>query len=170
MKTILAISGSASPGGSNAQLLQVISTTFAHSYSIQVLEELWELPLYTPELEHAGIPEKVQLFREAIGEADAVIICTPEYVHNIPAVLKNAIEWVTTSGEISEKPVLPITFSPAPPRGEYAMISLLQSLRACNAKLVAELPLYRNELTLPDGTIGLDEAHHLLLTEALALL
>jgi NAD(P)H-dependent FMN reductase len=36
----------------------------------------------------------VQRWTAQIGEADAYIFVTPEYNHGIPAVLKNAIDWV----------------------------------------------------------------------------
>lgn len=170
MRSIIAISGSASSDSSNTRLLEVLASAFVGNYRIQVHEGLWRLPLYTPQLEQDGVPDAVQQLRTQLAAADAIIICTPEYVHNIPAVLKNMLEWVTTSGELSDKPVLPITFTPAAPRGEYAMISLLQSLRACNAKIVTELPLYRNEMTDDDGSIVLNEEHQELLSEALGLL
>ncbi|MCF8257867.1 MAG: NAD(P)H-dependent oxidoreductase [Flavobacteriales bacterium] len=170
MKTILAISGSASTESSNKQLLETLRSEFADSYDIRVLDGLWLLPLFTPQAEQSGIPEQVQQLRQAVSDADAVIICTPEYLHNIPAVLKNALEWMTTSGELHEKPVLPITFTPALPRGEHAMRSLLQSLTAIKAKVVAELPLYRTEIAIENGKIVLNKSHRHLLSEALTLL
>ncbi len=170
MKTILAISGSASKGGSNTELLLKIRSVFSEIYSVQVLESLSDLPLFTPQLLKAGIPESVAAFKLKVDDANAIIISTPEYLHNIPAVLKNALEWMTESGELAEKPVLPITFTPAPPRGEYAMKSLLQSLQASKAKVVAELPLFQSELRSESGKIELAEEHVLIIREALKLL
>lgn len=170
MKTILCVSGSASTNSSNTQLLKVIAQSFADSFEFEVFDGLQELPLFSPQLQEAGIPELVQTFRTKVAAADAVIVSTPEYLHNIPAALKNALEWMTASGELHEKPILPITFTPAPPRGEYAMKSLLQSLQASKAKIVAELPLYRNEFMVEDETMSFSKEQQLLLTEALGLL
>jgi len=170
MRSILAISGSASEESSNTQLLETLRSEFAEDYNIRVLDGLWLLPLFTPQMEQVGIPEQVQLLRKAVSAADAVIICTPEYLHNIPAVLKNALEWMTTSGELAEKPVLPITFTPAPPRGENAMRSLVQSLMASKAKVVAELALYQSELRAETSRISLQGEHRFLLQQALELL
>ena len=94
------------------------------------------------------------LLKTQVAEADAVITSTPEYRHNILAVLKNALEWMTESGELHEKSVLPITFTPAPPHGEYAMKSLLQSLNASKARIVAELSLYRNGFAFENEQIS----------------
>lgn len=170
MKSILAISGSASENSSNTELLSAIAQTFSDSYDFEVYEGLSNLPLFSPEKLKEGIPKQVQEMKSNVTKADAVIISTPEYLHNIPAVLKNALEWMTTSGELADKPVLPITFTPAPPRGEYAMKSLLQSLKASKAKVVAELPLYQNQLRSDSGKIELDEESIYMIGEALKLL
>lgn len=170
MKRILAISGSASEDSSNTKLLSAMAESFSDQYEIEVYEGLWKLPLFTPQLQEVGIPERVVAFKELVSKSDAVIISTPEYLHNIPAVLKNALEWMTESGELAEKPMLPITFTPAPARGEYAMISLLQSLKASKAKVVAELALYRSELSNEKGIIVFTNDNYALLKEALSLL
>jgi len=170
MKKILGISGSASQDSSNTRLLQAIASSFSDSYDFKIQDGLWLLPLFTPQLQRSGVPEEVENLKAQVLWADAVIISTPEYLHNIPAVLKNALEWMTEAGELADKPVLPITFTPAPPRGEYAMISLLQSLKASKAKIVAELPLYRNEVKSNSGHIEFNPAHVDLLSEAIKLL
>ena len=170
MKTVLCISGSPSADSSNTQLLEAITQSFANSFAFEILDGLQDLPLFSPQLQQAGIPEKVKALRAKVAVADAVVISTPEYLHNIPAVLKNALEWMTESGELANKPMLPITFTPAPPRGEYAMRSLVQSLQASKAKVVAELPLYRNEFRTDTGGLVLKDEHRFLILEALKLL
>jgi chromate reductase, NAD(P)H dehydrogenase (quinone) len=171
MKSLLLISGSASATSSNTKLLRMMADTFADSYRMEVMDGLWELPLYTHERELAGIPDVVKNLREKVKRADAVLISTPEYLHNIPAVLKNALEWMTTSGELSEKPVLAITLTPRAPRGENAMRSLLQSLVASKARVLAELPIHLDELAIGDERgKAMDDDHRSLLQEAIALL
>ena len=170
MKTILCISGSASANSSNTQLLHALADCFSGTHEMEVYEGLQYLPLFSPELQEAGIPENVLDLRKKVALADAVIISTPEYLHNIPAVLKNALEWMTTSGELADKPVLSITFTPSAPRGEYAMRSLLQSLTAVKARIVAELSLYRNEMKMEEGKTSITLEQRMLLGAALDLL
>lgn len=170
MKKVLAISGSASATGANVNLLETIADAFTAHYRIGTVRDLGSLPLFTPEKLKDGTPEYVQDLKQKVTEAEAVIISTPEYLHNIPAVLKNALEWMTESGELSEKRVLAITFTPHEPRGEHAMRSLVRSLKASKANVVAELPLYQNQLRNDAGQIVLDEEHYFLLREALNLL
>jgi len=102
-------------------------------------------------------------WRKAVKDADAVVIATPEYIHNIPALLKNALEWLTSSGELFEKHVLAITFTPHKPRGEKAMQALLNTLIALKARVVGQLDLYQNEVGFnEDGKIVNDEIIELL--------
>lgn len=170
MKTILAISGSPSKNSSNTQLLELLKKTFANTYSIQVYDKLWTFPLFSPQLVQEGTPKNVEAFKQQLTRADAVIICTPEYVHNIPAVLKNMLEWITASGELAAKPVLPITFTPSAPRGQHAMRSLLASLQASDAKIVTEMQLYRDELTTKAGHLFISKTMQPVFSAALSLL
>jgi len=110
------------------------------------------------------------LLKCQILEADAIVIITPEYTHNIPAVLKNALEWCTASGEFSEKSILPITFTPAAPRGKYAMHSLIETLKTLDTKIVSQLSLYKSDFDIVDYKIRLPEDVKYLLREALKLL
>ncbi|MFJ4682960.1 NADPH-dependent FMN reductase [Streptomyces sp. NPDC088789] len=36
-------------------------------------------------------------FRRAVAECDGLVIATPEYNHSLPGVLKNAIDWASTT-------------------------------------------------------------------------
>ncbi|MEX0811789.1 MAG: NADPH-dependent FMN reductase [Chitinophagales bacterium] len=167
---ILAISGSASKESSNALLLKTIKEQFSASYDFEVYENLRNLPLFRPEDNKGKIPESVLELRQKCSQADALIICTPEYTHNIPAVVKNALEWMTESGELADKKILPITFTPHEPRGEYAMKSLLFSLQTMNARVVTQLPLYKTDVEIRDGKMELNDDYLFLIGEALKLL
>ena len=109
-------------------------------------------------------------WKKALNHSDAVIICTPEYIHNLPALLKNALEWITKSGELVGKKVLALTFSPNPPRGEKAMQSLIWSLQALDARIVAQLPLYQNEMEFDEEGNLVENMQVEMLREAINLL
>ena len=157
---IVAINGSSRPEAYNAKLLKAIGKRYANN-SVELIQDLSSLPLYLADQENSIINTAVHELRASISTADAVIISTPEYIHNIPAILKNTLEWVTASGEMNDKRVLPITFSPHEPRGTQAMTSLIASLQALNAKIVGSLQLYQNELIIDDesslsGTLSIE--------------
>ena len=147
---ILTISGSNREGSSNVKLVAALSFLFPKQY-IYKYDEIHDLPVFQADLDKNPIPENVVKWRSVVKESDAVIICTPEYLHNLPASIKNALEWLTTSGELYEKPTLPITFTPNAPRGEKAMQSLLWSLNALNARVVAQLSLFQTEISFDEN-------------------
>ena len=144
---IVAINGSTRPEAHNARLLQAIARRY-DTYSVELHLDLSGIPLYLADQESTLIQDEIVELRSSINSADAVIISTPEYIHNIPAVLKNVLEWLTESGEIYNKKTLPIVYSPHEPRGTHAMKSLLQSLTALNATIISSMQLYQNELII----------------------
>lgn len=146
---ILTISGSARGDSSNTRLLKHLYslTTSAQFHFTQLPKQL---PLFTADRSEDAIPSEVKAWRKELKDSDGVIICIPEYTYNMPAIIKNALEWVTASGELAGKKVLAITFTPHAPRGEKAMQSLLWSLQALDANILASLPLYQTEIAYSD--------------------
>jgi len=154
---VLAISGSASGMGKNTQLLTELARMLENEWDVELFCQLSEFPLFQPQLLHDPLPASLTAFLSQMKSADLVLIATPEYSHNIPAVLKNMLEWCTESGELFEKKVIAITFTPHPPRGSYAMKSLGFTLQALQATVIAELDFYQNECTFTDGELGLPD-------------
>lgn len=166
---ILTISGSASSSSANTSMLEALAYLF-QEYSFTHFESLSSLPVYTPDLDTAPWPPSVLLWRQQVRVSEALIISTPAYLDNIPAVLKNALEWLTTSGELNGKRTLAITYTPHAPRGAEAMTSLLWSLKALNANIVAQCPLYQNELKFSSKKRLVGEASINILKESILLL
>ncbi len=54
-----------------------------------------EVPLYNGDVEAAGDPDSVTILKESVDNADGLILFTPEYNRSIPAVTKNAIDWLS---------------------------------------------------------------------------
>src|SRR4029079_13188263 len=54
-----------------------------------------EIPPYDADLETEATPAAVTALRQAMREADAVLVAAPEYNHSIPGVLKNALDWAS---------------------------------------------------------------------------
>lgn len=102
-KNILALSGSVRNGSANEKILQYLATTYADFIDLNVSFDLSLLPHFNPDLTDS-VPEVVHAFITTVAKAEGVIICTPEYVFSIPAVLKNALEWTVATTVFSEKP------------------------------------------------------------------
>ncbi len=166
---ILTLSGSARTSSTNVLFLETIAERF-QQHEFRRYGNLHQLPLFHADLQERKSPNIVAEFQAALQWAEGLIISTPEYLHNIPAALKNALEWVTTSGEIKGKNILAITLTPHPPRGEKAMQSLVHSLQALDANIIAQLPLYLNEMSLQQDNLELNPKIIDILNEAIQLL
>lgn len=110
-RNIFAIVGSASTNSANQKLVERIAQTTADDFSWTVYSNLKKLPPFDPELSIDNPPQQVIEFREAVSNADGILICTPEYVFSIPSGLKNAIEWCVSTTVFSDKPIGLITAS-----------------------------------------------------------
>lgn len=168
MKNILTISGSSRKDSSNVKLLQALSILDDNKY--KHFDELHLIPLFAAEDDCHPWPDKVMTWRKAIKAADAVIVSTPEYIFNLPAQIKSALEWIASSGELVGKPTLAMTYTPNEPRGERAMQSLLWSLEALDARVVAQVAVYQDQIKIIDGKITGDKEIIEMLSEVLRML
>src|ERR1700710_1904667 len=98
-----------------------------------IYEQLGLIPPFDPGLDNDNPPAPVTELQAAIKNADAVIICTPEYAFGVPGQLKNALDWLVSSSTLVDKPVMLITASSS---GQYAHPSLLLTLGALSANVV----------------------------------
>lgn len=164
---ILCISGSARADSSNSKLLNALQKiNDTHHFHQTYLH--FDLPIFKDDDSQNNSIDSVRAWQNIILDFEGVIISTPEYIHNIPAVLKNAFEWLTASGELSAKKVIAISYTPHAPRGEKSLQSLLWSLQALDCNILTSLSIYKN--TLNFNKKGALEGEDLeMLTEALRL-
>ena len=95
MTKLIGLSGSLRQASYNAALLRAAAGLMPEGAEL-VVETIRGIPLYDADLEAAeGIPERVSGLKDAIAEADGLLLVTPEYNNSIPGVFKNAIDWLT---------------------------------------------------------------------------
>jgi chromate reductase len=135
-RNILAISGSLHSGSANSALVRLACSLSGRLVSVDIFESLGQLPHFNPEIDVAPAPEAVAELRAAIRGADALLIATPEYAHEMPGVLKNALDWLVGSGELYGKPVAVLSAAPSAGRGHYARQALQQTLAAQGSRVV----------------------------------
>src|SRR6202012_4211982 len=95
----------------NTALPRAAAVVASSPIDIVLYEQMETLPPFNPDLDLEPGPEEVSRFRSALRDCSAVIFSTPEYAHGIPGSLKNALDWVVGSGELSRKPVALINAS-----------------------------------------------------------
>ncbi|NOU68779.1 flavoprotein [Paenibacillus sp. LMG 31461] len=133
---IVAISGSLRQKSSNTALMHAIIALAPDNMDFTVYGGLGDLPHFNPDIDVDDGPESVTELRTQLNESDAVLICTPEYGNGVPGVLKNALDWLVSSGEFMNKPTSVISASPTPLGGDKAHASILLTLNMINAKIV----------------------------------
>jgi chromate reductase len=92
--TVLGIAGSLRRLSYNRGLIRA-AVELAPAGITVVPFELAGIPLFDADVEAGGDPEPVVALKRAIGDADALLIASPEYNHCVPGVLKNAIDWAS---------------------------------------------------------------------------
>jgi chromate reductase len=135
MTKILAISGSLRVNSSSNHVLKFLAQLVPPNISFEIFEGVGAIPHFNDALE---VPHEVSEFRKKLREAEAVLICTPEYAFGIPGSLKNALDWIVSSGELADKPVGLITASS---QGEKGHAALLLVLSAISARVVPDATL-----------------------------
>ena len=135
MNRILAISGSLRAKSSNTEVLRAAALLAPASARVTLFAGLGDLPPFNPDLDGEGAtpPAPVRALREQVAAADALLICSPEYAHGVPGVLKNALDWLVSGPEI---PYKPIGLLAASSRSAHAQASLAETLRTMSTVLV----------------------------------
>ncbi|MDA8261724.1 MAG: NAD(P)H-dependent oxidoreductase [Actinomycetota bacterium] len=92
---IVGISGSTSSSSYNTKLLRAFGELVPADVEFRLLEGLENIPFYSPDLEGENLPEHARLLREAVREADGLVIASPEYNYSYTALAKNTIDWLS---------------------------------------------------------------------------
>ncbi len=138
---ILAISGSLRAGSTNTSILRAAAELAPPNVTITLYDGLEQLPPFSPERDKENTSDPVNSLRFLLQKADAVLFCTPEYIHGIPGTLKNMLDWLASSGEFVDKPVGVISASPSDSGGSRAHASLSYTLTVLTATVLESASL-----------------------------
>ncbi len=95
---LLGISGSLRKQSLNTLLLQAAARVAQDEGASLQRQAIGDLPLYNGDLDGDDPPAQVKALKAAIGDADGLVIVSPEYNYGIPGVLKNALDWASRPG------------------------------------------------------------------------
>ncbi|HEU4429708.1 MAG TPA: NADPH-dependent FMN reductase [Myxococcota bacterium] len=129
---VLAICGSLRAASSNGALLDAAARLAPEGVRVERFPGIAALPHFNPDLDVDPPPPAVAAWRRALRDADAILVSSPEYVHGVPGALKNALDWIVSSGEFSGKPLALIDTS----RSSYGTPQLREILTTMEARLV----------------------------------
>jgi chromate reductase len=92
---VLGISGSLRRDSYNTKLLRAAEELLPPGVELEIYPGLKAVPPYDEDDDVQPAPPAVAAFRDAIAQADAILIATPEYNASIPGQLKNALDWAS---------------------------------------------------------------------------
>lgn len=169
---ILGITGSLRQGSYNHALLREAAERLPAGAELVEFDRLGEIPPYDADLESEETPKAVAALREAMREADAVLVATPEYNHSIPGVLKNALDWASRpagQSALTGKPAAVIGASTGMFGAVWAQAETRKVLGALGGRVVeAELPVARAAELYRNGRLELSPEQSEQLRELLA--
>ncbi|MFF0200678.1 NAD(P)H-dependent oxidoreductase [Streptomyces sp. NPDC005017] len=155
---ILALVGSLRAGSHNRQLAEAAVKHAPEGAQVDLFEGLAEIPFYNEDIDVEGsVPAAAQSLREAAGSADALLLFSPEYNGTIPAVLKNAIDWLSRpygAGALSGKPVAVVGTAFGQYGGVWAQDEARKAVGIAGAKVLDDV-----KLSIPGSVTRFAETH-----------
>jgi chromate reductase len=155
---VLGISGSLRNDSWNTKLLLEAAELLPEDVELELWDGLKEVPPYDEDDDGDPAPPPVAALREAIAEADAVLVATPEYNSSVPGQLKNAFDWVSrpfATNTLRFKPVAVVGASTGAFGAVWAQAELRKVLAAIGARVV------EGEVALGHAPERFDEAGRL---------
>jgi len=153
---LLAFAGSTRAGSWNKKMIGAVAARAeALGANVTVIDLAdYTIPIYDGDLEaQTGLPENALKLQSIMTEHDGFLISTPEYNAFFPAVLKNALDWVSRPSPSQDglasfagKPVGLFAASP----GRLGGIRALNQLRTQMSELGS---------VVPSGGASLSQAH-----------
>ncbi len=148
MSRILVVPGSTRSAAFSKQLARAAAAmAAAHGASATVVDlRDFAMPLYDGDLEAAsGLPEGAVKLRTVAQQHDAFLFISPEYNASLPAVLKNALDWLSRphagepgSAVFRGKVAALLASSPGALGGLRALVHLRQVLQNLGLLVITE--------------------------------
>lgn len=143
--TFLGISGSLREASYNTALLRACRELAPDDVEV-VVHTLGDIPLYDRDVEAQGYPRSVRALRDAIAEADALVLASPEYNWSLSGVMKNAIDWASRGKDS------PLRHKPT------ALLSAAGGSGGKRARAHLRDALGHNEVDVMDQAVGIARA------------
>lgn len=156
--TVLALVGSLRHGSTNRQLAEATVENAPQGVDVNVYAGLEEIPFYNEDNDVEGqVPEAAAKLRAAVAEADALILVSPEYNGTMPAVLKNAIDWLSRpfgASVAKDLPAAVIGTAFGQYGGVWAQDEARKALGIAGAKVLEDI-----KIAIPNSVVRFAETH-----------
>jgi NAD(P)H-dependent FMN reductase len=142
--TILTLVGSLRAASVNRQLAELAREVAPDGVTLHIFDGLGDLPFYNEDIDTDQPPAAVAALRWAAADADAALFVTPENNATIPAVLKNAIDWLSRpwgASDLKDKPVAVIGTAMGRHGGAWAHDETRKSLAIFGPRVIDSITL-----------------------------
>ncbi|MBV1935917.1 NAD(P)H-dependent oxidoreductase [Streptomyces sp. BV286] len=155
---ILALVGSLRAGSHNRQLAEAAVKLAPEGAEVDLFEGLAEIPFYNEDIDVEGsVPASAARLREVAAGADALLLFSPEYNGTIPAVLKNAIDWLSRpfgASALNDKPLAVVGTAYGQFGGVWAQDEARKAAGIAGAKVLEDI-----KLSIPGSVVRFAETH-----------
>ncbi|MFE4874975.1 NADPH-dependent FMN reductase [Streptomyces sp. NPDC056682] len=166
---ILAFVGSLRAGSYNGQLAEAAVKHAPEGVEVTLHEGLADVPFYNEDIDtDERRPATATRLREEAARADALLLVTPEYNGTMPAVLKNAIDWLSRpfgAGALAGVPTAVVGTAFGRYGGVWAQDDVRKSAGIAGAAILQDV-----RLAIPGSGTRFAETHPADDTEAVAQL
>lgn len=156
--TILTLVGSLREGSINRQLADAVAHHASEDVDVVQFDQLAVIPFYNEDRDNdADRHPAAAALRAAAEEADAVLVVSPEYNGTMPAVLKNAIDWLSRpfgASALNGKPTAVIGSAFGQYGGVWAHDDARRSLTVAGARVTEDV-----KLSIPSSVTRFAEVH-----------
>jgi NAD(P)H-dependent FMN reductase len=149
MTHVAVLVGSLRADSVNRQVAESLKAQAPVGVRIDIIDGLADVPFYNEDLDGAEAPAAAAALRDRVGAADRILVITPEYNATMPAVLNNAIDWLSRpygAGAIVGKPLGVVGVTPTPYGGKWAHEDTQRSAKIAGAVVVEDVTVSQTSI------------------------
>ena len=133
----------------NRKLAEILRDQAPGGVTLELVDGLGELPFYNEDIDGDAAPGPARALRDAVARADRVLAVTPEYNGTMPAVLNNALDWLSRpygAGALTGKPFGVIGTTPTPYGGKWSHADAARSAGIAGAIVVEDVTVSQSAI------------------------
>jgi NAD(P)H-dependent FMN reductase len=146
---VVVLLGSLRADSYNRRIAERLQAEAPVGVSVEIAPGLADLPFYNEEIDTDDVPAAVRDLRALVSGADRVLAVTPEYNGTMPAVLNNAIDWLSRpygDSALTRKPFAVVGATPTQFGGKWSHEDARRSATIAGADVVPDLVLSHSTL------------------------
>lgn len=146
---VVVLLGSLRADSYNRRIAERLRTEAPAGVTVEIASGLADLPFYNEELDGDAAPAAALALRAQVSAADRVLAVTPEYNGTMPAVLNNAIDWLSrpyAASALTGKPFAVVGATPTRFGGKWSHDDARRSATIAGADVVPDLVLSHSTL------------------------